>query len=131
MLQLLIEDMERSLEMITKWLRQSGLKVNHAKMEICLFHRNDLQSIKLNVNYNLLKNKDHINVLGIIFDTMLQWHLEVSNAISKSSKALHAISLIKIKKYFTSNELLAIITSKYLSILHYNTDVWLLPTLSP
>ena len=40
-LQLLIDDMCRSLEMITKWLRQSGLKVNDAKTEICLFHRND------------------------------------------------------------------------------------------
>ena len=128
-LQLLIIDMERSIEMITKWLRQSGLKVNDMKTEICLFHRNDPRPIELNINHNLLKSKDQINVLGIIFDSKLQWHLQINNAISKSRKALHAISLIK--KYFSQNELLAMITSNYLSILYYNADVWLLPTLKP
>ena len=49
--------------------------------------------------------------------------------ISKSKKALHAISLIR--KYFTPSELLSIITSNYLYILYYNADVWLLSTLSP
>ena len=128
-LQLLIVDMERSIEMITKWLRQSGLKVNDMKTEICLFHRNDPRPIELNVNHNLLKSKDQINVLGIIFDSKLQWHLQINNAISKSRKALHAISLIR--KYFSQNELLAMITSNYLSILYYNADVWLLPILNP
>ena len=77
----------------------------------------------------MLTSKNHINVLGITFDTKLQWHLQVAQTISKSKKALHAISLIR--KYFTSSELLSIITSNYLSILYYNADVWLLPTLSP
>ena len=99
------------------------------KTEICLFHHNDPRPIELNVNHNLLKSKDHINVLGIIFDSKLQWHLQINNAISKSRKALHAISLIK--KYFSQSELLTMITSNYLSILYYNADVWLLPTLNP
>ena len=110
-LQLLVEDMERSLEMITKWLRQSGLKVNDAKIEICLFHRNDPRPIELNINLNLLKSKEHMSILGIIFDSKLQWHLQINNAIKKSRQALHAIS--QIKRYFTSNELLSIITSSY------------------
>ena len=83
----------------------------------------------MNINQTVLKSKNHINVLGIIFDSKLNWHLQVNNAITKSKKALHAISLIK--KYFTSSELLSIITSNYLSILYYNADVWLLSTLSP
>ena len=37
----LIVDLEINLEMITKWLRGSGLVVNESKTEICLFHRND------------------------------------------------------------------------------------------
>ena len=37
----LITDMEKTIEMITKWLRQSGMKVNGSKTEICLFHRKD------------------------------------------------------------------------------------------
>ena len=121
--------MKISFEMITKWLRQSGLKVNDAKTELCVFHRTDARPIEININDIMLTSKNHINVLGITFDTKLQWHLQVAQTISKSKKALHAIFLIR--KYFTSSELLSIITSNYLSILYYNADVWLLPTLSP
>ena len=40
-IEVLIDDMQKSLEMITKWLKNSGLKVNESKTEICLFHRMD------------------------------------------------------------------------------------------
>ena len=33
--------------------------------------------------------------------------------------------------YFTPNELLSIITANYFSVLYYNADVWLLPSLLP
>ena len=45
----LIEDMEESLEMITKWLKDSGLKVNKAKTEVCLFHCNDQPLLHLKI----------------------------------------------------------------------------------
>ena len=35
-LALLIVDMQRTIELITKWLRQSGLRVNDGKTEVCL-----------------------------------------------------------------------------------------------
>ena len=128
-LELLIDDMKTSLEMITKWLKQSGLKVNDGKTELCVFHRNDPRPIELFVNNIPLKSKNCINVLGITFDSKLQWHLQVNNAITKSKRALHAINLIR--KYFTQKQLLDLITSNYLSILYYNADIWLLPSLAP
>ena len=39
-LAVLIIEMEKSLEAITKWLKKSGLKVIESKTELCLFHRN-------------------------------------------------------------------------------------------
>ena len=36
-----------------------------------------------------------------------------------------------IRKYFTKEQLLQIITSNYYSILYYNAEIWLLPTLKP
>ena len=46
--------------------------------------------------------------------------------VSKSKKALHAIYLIR--KYFSKNELLKIITSNYYSIMYYISEIWHLPT---
>ena len=50
--------MERKLEMITKWLKDSGLKVNKSKTEICLFHRNDTQIITLTLHNAVIKSKN-------------------------------------------------------------------------
>ena len=52
---------------------------------------------------------------------------QVANAISKSSKALNAIKLIR--RFFNSKELSQLLTSNYYSILYYNCEVWLLKNL--
>ena len=65
--------------------------------------------------------------LGVIFYSKLQWTEHVAKCSSKALKALNAIKLIK--RYFTKTELLQLITSKVLSILYYNLEIWHLPNL--
>ena len=62
-------------------LRQSGLKVNDSKTELCLFHRKDQPPVSININNSktILASKDHIIVLGIIFDGKMQWYNQVQN----------------------------------------------------
>jgi hypothetical protein len=128
-IQELIVDMKMCLEMIIKWLKDSGLKVNDAKTEICLFHRSDTQQIQIEINGFIVKSKPTMGVLGLIFDSKLQWGPQVENAIKKSNKAKHAIMLIR--KFFSKIELNGLLTSNYYSILFYNCDVWLIPSLKP
>ena len=68
----LIENMEKSLEAITKWLKKSGLKVNEAKTEVCLFHRSIEAQINLSINGSIIKSSNSMNVLGVIFDSKLK-----------------------------------------------------------
>ena len=70
-----------------------------------------------------------MNVLGVIFDSKLQWGPQTENVITKSSKAKHAIILIR--KYFSKSELSTLLTFKFCSILYYNCDVWLILSLKP
>ena len=49
---LLVENLEKKLEMITKWLKGSGLVVNESKTEVCLFHRNDQPLIFITLAYS-------------------------------------------------------------------------------
>ena len=126
---LLILDMQRTIEAITKWLRQSGLKVNNAKTEICLFHRKDQPLVNIEINGEIVISKQTMNVLGVTFDTKLQWQPQIQNTVNKRKKALHAIKLIS--KYFNKAQLLTIITSCNYSVLYYNAEIWLLPGLSP
>ena len=127
-LELLIMNMERKLEMITKWLRDSGLVVNEEKTEICLFHRADHEAVEIVINDQRIKSKKTINVLGVLFDSKLQWTNQVSQAIHKSKRALHGIKLIK--KYLTKNETKMLMTSNFYSVLYYNCEIWLSPDLS-
>ena len=124
----LLVDMKRSIETIIKWLSQSGLKVNEEKTEICLFYRKDNAPITLRINGTDIKSKNTIKVLGVHFDSKLNWQTHIEMAITKARKALQAIKIIK--PYFNKNELLSLAISNYYSILYYNSQIWLIPSLS-
>jgi hypothetical protein len=120
-LQALITELENDLGLIITWLRGSGLKVNDKKTEICLFHRMDVRRVQISVGESQIIYSNTMNVLGVSFDSNMQWSNQVSNTIKKANSALHAISLIK--KYFNSKELLTLITSNFYSILFYNSEI--------
>ena len=124
----LISDMERSLDSITKWLIQSGMKVNNEKTELCLFYKNDVAPINLTIQNVIVRSKTSINILGVEFDSKLQWGKHVAKVIEKANKALNAIKLIR--KHFTTPELISIVTSNFYSILFYNSEIWHLHNLN-
>ena len=79
------------------------------------------------VGNDRINTSKQINVLGVIFDSKLQWNEQVSNCLKKANKSLCALKLIR--RYFNTNELLQILTSNVYSILYYNSEVWYLPSL--
>ena len=123
----LVNLMERKLERTVEWLKKSGMKVNEAKTSLCLFHAKDAAPIVINFNRIQITSSTNINILGVIFDQKLQWGDHIAHCIKKSGKALNAIRLIR--KFFTTKELLQIITSNFFSILYYNSEIWHLPSL--
>ena len=68
-----------------------------------------------------------MNVLGVLFDSRLQWGDQIAHAIKKSNTVLHCVK--QIKYYFNQNELLQILTSTYYSVKYYNSEIWNIPTL--
>jgi hypothetical protein len=121
-------EMQLKLELITSWLRDSGLKVNEEKTELCLFHRRDNPPLTITFNNKNLVSKDSMNVLGVAFDSKLNWHKQIQSAITKANKSLHAIKLIS--KHFNKVELKTLLTSNYYSVLYYNSEIWHIPSLS-
>ena len=109
--------METELTKLAKWLKGSGLKVNEGNYKTC---SNNSRRIG---NYN----KNNNGVLGVLFDSKLQWVQHVAVTIRKANNALSAIKLIK--KYFNKKELLSLMTSNFYSRLYYNSEIWLLNTL--
>ena len=119
--------MQIQLEMMTRWLKHSGLIVNETKTELCLFHKANHNPRDITINNVNIRSKTTINVLGILFDSQMKWEPQVSQSINKARKALHGIKLIK--KHFDKNELRQLLTSNYYSVLYYNSEVWHMPSL--
>ena len=125
--EVLAANTQAKLARVITWLTMSGLKVNGAKTELCLFYKKDTAPIQLVINGSLIQSKAQINVLGVIFDQKLQWQEQVASCALKSNRALNAIRLIR--KFFTTKELLQLVTSNFFTILYYNSEIWHLPTL--
>ena len=125
----LVTDMEQKLTVIRDWLKNSGLKVNNSKTELCLFHRKDQQPIQITINDQTITSKLNMNVLGVAFDSKLNWQIQIENTITKAKNALNTIKLIK--KYFKKDELLTLVTANYYSVLYYSSEIWQIPTLNP
>ena len=74
-----------------------------------------------------IKSKPTMSVLGVIFDNRLTWDSQIDKAILKSRSTLQAMKTVK--KYFSNDELLKLLTSNVLSKLYYASQVWLIPNL--
>jgi hypothetical protein len=105
----LIEDMEKSLESLTKWWKKSGLKVNSNKTKLCLFYKNDIAPITITLDGVPIKSANNIYVFGLLFDAKLSWTPHIYNTIAKASKSLNTLNLIR--KIFNMKEFLTLLTS--------------------
>ena len=123
----LVLKMESKLERIILWLTQSGMVVNESKTDLCLFSKQDAHPLVICINGKYIISRRIMNILGVTFDSKLQWCDHIAIASNKALKALTAIRIIK--KYFIKKELLQLITSNVLSILYYNSEIWHLPSL--
>jgi hypothetical protein len=68
-----------------------------------------------------------MKVLGIIFDSRLEWSSQVEKSIGAARQATQALGLVR--NYFTNKEMSKLITALVYSRLYYAAQVWLLPNL--
>ena len=87
--------MKFKLKVIIQLFKDSGLKVNEAKTEKCLFYRKDNPQVEIAVSGVQVKSKDHMNVLDVVSHIKLTWAKHVAFQTNKANSTLHAIKLIK------------------------------------
>ena len=76
----------------------------------------------LMVNNRMIASKNEMNVLGIAFDSKLDWEKQISKAILKTNRMLHGLR--KIWRFLDSAQAQQVITSFYYSVLYYSLEVW-------
>ena len=127
MLDATIGKVKHKAETMIDWLKNSGMKVNTDKTEFCIFHRNDVHPVTINLAGNLITSKSSVKILGVIFDSKLNWNNHVVCTIQKCKKTLQAIKLIS--SNFNVDEKINIVTSLFYSKMYYAAEIWLIPSL--
>ena len=108
---------------------QTCLFINLQKTKMIVRWVNNILLLATERNGTQITSKKVMNVLGICFDSKLQWQEQVALTISKAKSTLHAIKLIK--PYFNNRELKQLITANFYSVLYYNSEIWHIPSLNP
>ena len=117
-----LEELGERLEKIVKWLKDSGLKVNEIKTALCVFHRNKNTEGVLKIDNTEVTSKTEMNVLGLTFDSRLNWGPQVSRTIKSANTSLQAIKMIK--KYFSTPKIVQLLTTNFYSRLYYCSEIW-------
>ena len=89
------QEIKRKINVITKWLTGSGLKINDQKTEICIFHRKELIKEEIEINNIKLETTNQMNILGMIFDSNLSWDHQYNNAIKEANHNLYQESPLR------------------------------------
>ena len=84
-----------------------------------------VQLRRLNVVVTSAKS---MNVLGVEFNSKLNWNIHTACAISKAKKSLFALRLLR--NYFSPTEMRTLLDTNFYSVLYCNAVIWLTPSLS-
>ena len=93
-----------------------------------MFHKNDPPKIRIKVENVVIESKKEMNVLGVTFDSKLNWSSHTCKAIAKAKKVLYALRLLR--KFFTKEQMRTLLDSYFYSVLYYNSVIWLTPELN-
>ncbi|MBF0208930.1 MAG: reverse transcriptase family protein, partial [Oligoflexia bacterium] len=110
-------------EFLLKWYRDSGLKVNETKTEVCIFSHVDTEPKNITLQGKLITTNKSIKVLGVLFDSKLTWIPHINSAISGARKKLQAIKLLS--KYLSREKLIQVSTAFFYQKLYYGCQIWL------
>jgi len=69
-----------------------------------------------------------MKILGLIFDSKLNWYNQTVTAIEKANKAKQALRIIS--RYFSPQEMVKLSTALFYSRLYYGAKIWLSSALS-
>jgi len=77
-----LKDLEEKLIRAEQWLSGSRLKVNASKTELDIFYKHDSARGSIYLSQIQTDSKADMKVLGIVFDSQLEWSTRVAKSIA-------------------------------------------------
>ena len=116
-----IQNLEEDSKNLLNWLRYHGLKANPDKFHMLLSEPDE--SLSMKIDGYVISNSISQKLLGIVFDSKLNFKAHVSNLCTIASQKLHALS--RISNYMTLQQRKIIMKSFILSQFGYCPLVWM------
>ena len=122
-----VEEVMSSLQMdgskVIQWFTDNGMQANPSKFQFMVISPDDdcAQSLVLNENTVLVSEK-HVQVLGVIIDSKLNFSLHVSSMCKKAARQLNALA--RISNYLDESARRIIYNSFVSSNFNYCPLVW-------
>jgi hypothetical protein len=81
-----LQRLQFQIQKVPNWLTSSGLKVNIEKTEIVIFYKTDTATTSIKLNEIEVYTKKQMSVLGVIFDSKLEWSFQIENSVKKQDE---------------------------------------------
>jgi hypothetical protein len=117
--------MKTTIETVICWLKKNGMLVNQTKTELCFFKNGGHKKETIVLDNIQITTTNTIKILGIIFDSRLDWTAYILHATTKARRTMQAIRILR--KFFNIDELLQIAKAKVLCQMYYGSEIWLGP----
>ena len=89
-----------TLNKLTSWSNQNGLKFSTTKSVYCIFTRNrKTRDLNLTLSNAYLPRSNEVKYLGIIFDSQLTWGPHINYIKNKCMKRMNVIKHVANKKW--------------------------------
>jgi len=102
-----------------------GMVTNVDKTELTYFSRGKIHGPPLMVKNQLINASPVIKILGIKFESNLEWDVQVQASIKKSRIILKKLRFIS--RFIDKKHMMKVITAHLFSMLYYAAPVWLNP----
>ena len=117
-------NIQKSLNIISKWCQSWGFVINNEKTEAILFSiKRNLNPPKLYINNKAINFKPSVKMLGMVIDNKLQWKEHIYNIKIKTDKSINILSNSHIMNGAIQN-LLYFVSTKVQSYLEFNMEIF-------
>jgi ribonuclease HI len=88
--------MQKALDSIEKWSRQTGFRFSEEKTVVMLFTKrhNERRTLQLHLNGKPLENVPNHRILGLIFDDRLNWNAHIMDVKARATKKLSILKTL-------------------------------------
>jgi len=116
----LLSKTKKVMEVHLKWLQEVGMVCNLDKTEIMIM--NEPTQVPIQVGSRIVNTRSDMKVLGVQFDSKLDWTKQVSATVSKTNGMYFGLKTIR--RHLKPEQAKQVVTAYYFSVLYYGIEIW-------